>query len=174
MATHQPPATPNTLVTLPDDLLLSILGRVPCKDDRASMSLICKAWHAMVARLSTRAARPPLPWLLLPSRFRIDPAFRAACVLSAAASTPTTTTSASSRSHPGRASSAPTTAPGSSSTTAARCARTGSSTSAEANPSPSRPCSCAGTTCISTACSSSPPRSRRHRTTPTASAPPSS
>ena len=80
-AAHQPPETPKTLVTLPDDLALEILGRVPCKDDRASMSLVCKAWRAMVARLSARPP-PPLPWLLLPSRFRSHPTFRAACVLS--------------------------------------------------------------------------------------------
>ncbi|CAD6257554.1 unnamed protein product [Miscanthus lutarioriparius] len=54
MATPQPLAMPNTLVTLPNDLALSILGRVPCKDDCASMSLVCKAWHDMIARLSAR------------------------------------------------------------------------------------------------------------------------
>ncbi|CAD6257552.1 unnamed protein product [Miscanthus lutarioriparius] len=90
MTAPQPPPAPTNFLAdnkFPDDLVVSILGRVPCKDDRASMSLVCKAWHDRIDRLikekRTPPAPPPLPWLLLPSRFRNDPAFfRAACVLS--------------------------------------------------------------------------------------------
>ncbi|EES08289.1 uncharacterized protein LOC8071552 [Sorghum bicolor] len=93
-AVPQPPRKPTNFLGVeefPDDLVVSILGRVPCKDDRGSMSLVCKAWHDRIDRLiKTEAeaappapAPPPLPWLLLPSRSRNDPAFfRAACVLS--------------------------------------------------------------------------------------------
>jgi hypothetical protein len=66
---------------LHDNLMDLILVRVLCKVDRASISLVCKAWRDKVARLGGQAP-PPLPWLLLPSRFRNDPTFRAACVLS--------------------------------------------------------------------------------------------
>ncbi|PWZ28158.1 hypothetical protein Zm00014a_026835 [Zea mays] len=66
---------------LHDNLMDLILVRVPCKVDRASISLVCRAWRDKVARLGGQAP-PPLPWLLLPSRFRNDPTFRAACVLS--------------------------------------------------------------------------------------------
>ena len=90
MAAPQPPPAPTNFLAddkFPDDLVVSILGRVPCKDDRASMSLVCKAWHDRIDRLikseAAPPAPPPLPLLLLPSRFRNDPAFfRAACVLS--------------------------------------------------------------------------------------------
>jgi hypothetical protein len=66
---------------LHDNLMDLILVRVPCKVDRASISLVCRAWRDKVARLGGQAP-PPLPWLLLPSRFGNDPTFRAACVLS--------------------------------------------------------------------------------------------
>jgi hypothetical protein len=84
MASPEPPPTPETLTTIPDDLVLLILARVLCKDDRASMSLVCKAWRDMIAGLSAWTERPPppFPWLLLPSRFHNDPRFRAVCILS--------------------------------------------------------------------------------------------
>uniref|UniRef100_K3Z0G0 F-box domain-containing protein n=2 Tax=Setaria italica TaxID=4555 RepID=K3Z0G0_SETIT len=75
-----PPPSPASMVNLPDDLLLSILSRIPCKADRARMSVVCKAWRAVLARL--KAPRPrPLPWFLLPTPHLGGPT-NVACALS--------------------------------------------------------------------------------------------
>ncbi|RLM80792.1 hypothetical protein C2845_PM12G02230 [Panicum miliaceum] len=78
MAAPQPPPTPGSLVSLPDELLHSVVNHIPCKADRARMSAVCKAWREVLARLKAPA---PLPWLLLPTPF-LDGSTRVACTLS--------------------------------------------------------------------------------------------
>ncbi|CAL5060619.1 unnamed protein product [Urochloa decumbens] len=79
-AAPQPPPLPESMANLPDDILLSILSRIPCKADRARMSIVCKAWRAVLVRL--KAPRPrPLPWLLLPTPL-LGGSTRVACALS--------------------------------------------------------------------------------------------
>jgi hypothetical protein len=88
MAAPQPPLTPTKFLGddgFPDDLVLLILGRIPCKDDRGNMSLVCKAWHDRIDRLIKTKPVPPtpptLPWLVLPAP-NSDGSFRFVCILS--------------------------------------------------------------------------------------------
>ncbi|OEL22462.1 hypothetical protein BAE44_0016519, partial [Dichanthelium oligosanthes] len=77
-APHQPP--PTSLVDLDDDILLHRI--LPCKADRGRVSLVCKAWRAVMGRLNLEAPRP-LPWLLLPTPSPDGGSTRrVACVLS--------------------------------------------------------------------------------------------
>ncbi|XP_062179512.1 uncharacterized protein LOC133884180 [Phragmites australis] len=53
-----------------------IVRRVPCEEDRVHMAVVCRSWHAALAKLDPPP--PPLPCLLLPS----DDLTRTYCILS--------------------------------------------------------------------------------------------
>jgi len=56
--------------SLPSDILVAVMGLLPCFTDRASVGAVCRHWRSVGRSNILLGLHPPLPLLVLP-RFRL-------------------------------------------------------------------------------------------------------